>query len=137
MNYRKLDQSDADQAKNIFGQEGVDHLHFNDGFSIGAFDGDQIAGLIAAYFKSERVVFIDIIEVAEQYRRQGIGKRLVDMGILESKAQNMVTIESWSSLDKTEAIEMWKNLGFELKRTKTMSRITKGLVEGFIVSREI
>lgn len=123
--------------KAVFGQEAADHLHFEDGFSIGAFDDSQLVGLIAVSYKPDQVAFIDIIEVADKYRRQGIGKGLIDQVILESKDQNMTKIESWSSLDKTEAIEMWKSLGFELSRTKTLSKITRGLVEGYIVSKEI
>ena len=56
--------------------------------------------------------FIEVIEVAEAYRRQGIGKALV--GLLEKYATTYgyYQIRAWSSSDKTEALHMWHRLNY-------------------------
>lgn len=56
--------------------------------------------------------FIEVIEVAEKYRRQGIGKTLV--GLLEkyAAAYGYYQIRAWSSSDKVEALHMWRKLHY-------------------------
>ncbi len=56
--------------------------------------------------------FIEVIEVAEAYRRQGIGKALV--GLLEKYATTYgyYQIRAWSSSDKIEALHMWRRLNY-------------------------
>lgn len=56
--------------------------------------------------------FIEVIEVAEAYRRQGIGKALV--GLLEKYATTYryYQIRAWSSSDKIEILHMWHRLNY-------------------------
>lgn len=45
---------------------------------LGAYDGDQIVGLIRAVGDGETILFIQDLLVLPSYQRQGIGQQLVD-----------------------------------------------------------
>lgn len=115
---------DADLARRVgevMGEVAERHIRLADGFAFVAMDGETPVGLIAVYKKrlppplTETCEgFINIIDVAEGHRRQGIGRRLVEMAIERCRAQGLHQLRAWSSDDKTEAIPMWKALGFAL-----------------------
>lgn len=86
---------------------------------IAAIDGETVVGFAALrpsrwiaplnqYFDG----FIEVIEVAETYRRQGIGSTLVKA--LEEYARDFgyYQIRGWSSDDKVEALNMWRKLNY-------------------------
>lgn len=133
MKIRKAEQSIRNLILKDWNQEAVEHLHFDDGFTFVAKIGSGIVGFISAKQKNKEETFIDIIDVKEKYRRQGIGSALVDAAIMESKNISANKIKSWSSLDKIAAIEMWESLGFKLHLTETISKNTKSPVKGYIV----
>ena len=105
----------------VMGNVAERHIRLEDGFAIVAMDADTPIGVIAVYRRplteplpETHEGFINIIEVAETYRRRGIAKRLVQMSIERCRNQRLYQIRAWSSEGKTQAIHMWKSLGFAL-----------------------
>ena len=83
--------------------------------------GNDLVGLISMYWKTLPPPlretcedYIDILEVHKDFRRKGIATRLIHMSFERAKANAAYRVHSWSSLDTTEAIPMWKALGFGL-----------------------
>lgn len=142
MKFIKSDSSIYQEIKKEFGKEKADLLHFNKGFTFIALDDEEITGFVSAkiielpyavndIFES----FIDVIEVKEKYRRQGIAKRLLDFVEKESKKLGTYQIRAWSSEDKKEAIMMWKNLEFSLHPQEIISIVAKKPVKGYFVTK--
>jgi GNAT superfamily N-acetyltransferase len=105
----------------VMGEVTKRHLHLDDGFAIVALHDDQPVGVISVYPRALPAPlsgtcegYVDIIEVASAYRRRGIARRLVEMSMERARAQGLCQLRAWSSEDKTEAIPMWKALGFGL-----------------------
>ena len=97
------------------------HMHVDDGFSIVATSGGAPVRLIAVVWRdlppplpATVEAFIDIIEVRPAFRRRGIAARLVQMAVARSGEHSAYQLRAWSSADKTEAIPMWRALGFGL-----------------------
>jgi GNAT superfamily N-acetyltransferase len=97
------------------------HMHTSDGFSIVARDGDEPVGLIAIAWRelppplpATSEAFIDIIEVRPAYRRRGIASELVSRALARAREHGAYQLRAWSSDDKTEAIPLWRKLGFGL-----------------------
>lgn len=97
------------------------HLHIDDGFSIIAMDGEKIAGIIAVCEKllppplrETYEGFIDIIEVPQEYRRKGVARKPVETAMERCRKAGYYQLLAWSSDNKTEAISMWKAVGFAL-----------------------
>jgi GNAT superfamily N-acetyltransferase len=63
--------------------------------------------------------YIDILQVHRDFRRQGIATRLIDLSLARAHEKGAYQMRAWSSLDKPEAIQMWKALGFGLCPAKT------------------
>lgn len=115
---------DADLKRRVgeaLGEVAQRHIRLEDGFALVAMEGETPVGLIAVYRRrlppplAETFEgFINIIEVSAARRRQGIGRRLVEMAIERCRAMGLHQVRAWSSEDKTEAIPMWKALGFAL-----------------------
>ena len=121
-----IDYIEADEAWQLriakeWGQAATRHMHLSDGFSILALSEDLPVGLISVYWRrlpapleQEFDAYIDILEVHEDFRRQGIARRLIALSMERAGAEGMAQLRAWSSEDKTEAIHMWKALGFGL-----------------------
>jgi len=124
MNEIRFVECDADlhrRVGEVMGEVAERHIRPDDGFAFVAMDGEIPVGLIAVYRRrlpeplpETDEGFINIIEVVEAYRRRGIGRRLVEMSIDRCRDQGLYQIRGWSSDDKSEAIPMWKALGFTL-----------------------
>jgi GNAT superfamily N-acetyltransferase len=120
---RILDADEALQERiaREWGEMQARHMHLADGFSLVALEHDRLAGLISICWKVlppplpvTREAFIDIIEVHADFRRQGIAARLVELSIERARDNGAYQIRAWSSEDKTEAVPLWKRLGFGL-----------------------
>jgi ribosomal protein S18 acetylase RimI-like enzyme len=119
--YTDCDAGSKRRVGDSLGEVAERHVVLTDGFTILAMNGDTPVGLVAVYEESlpapladTREGFINIIEVAREYRRQGIGRRLAGMAIDRCRSRGLLQVRAWSSLDKAEAIAMWKALGFAL-----------------------
>jgi len=99
----------------------TDVLHFEPGcFTLGAFDGGTPAGFISVYprklsLPGKKEAYIDVIEVDQAYRRRGIARTMLAMSEDWARAQGHRRIRAWSTVDKTQAIAMWRALGFRLR----------------------
>jgi ribosomal protein S18 acetylase RimI-like enzyme len=126
-----IEYIEADEASQLlvareWGEKAAHHMHLSGGFSILALTEGLPVGLISVYWKrlpapleGEIDAYIDILEVHRDFRRQGIARRLIEISIDRARTEGMTQIRAWSSEDKTEAIHMWKALGFGLCPART------------------
>lgn len=103
------------------GRVAEQHLHIDDGFSLIAMDGDNIAGIIAVCRKplppplpETHEGFIDIIQVKPEYKRKGVARKMIELAIDRCRKTGCYQLRAWSSEDKIEAIPLWKVSGFGL-----------------------
>src|SRR5574341_1532482 len=115
------DEAIKTRLLNEWGEHAALHMHIIDGFSIVAFHGEMLVGLISAYWwellaplNGEFDAYIDILEVHQDFRRQGIATRLIEMSMERAKQKGMYQIRAWSSGDKIEAMQLWRALRFGL-----------------------
>ena len=94
-------------------------LHIEDGFTVVVLERNKVVGFISVRWRnlSEPLEgikegFIDIIEVDDKYRRQGIATRLIQMSEQQCIANGACQIRAWSSEDKVEAIHLWHSLRY-------------------------
>ena len=88
-------------------------------YQIAAIDGEIIVGFAALHpagwiapLDQYSDGFIEVIEVAEAYRRQGIGSTLVKLLEDYARTYGYYQIRAWSSVDKVEALNMWRKLNY-------------------------
>jgi len=118
--YRPLTRSDLPALAAAFGDwiRRTNVMHFEpDSCTLGAFGGETPVGYISTYPKAmpglnRMEAYIDVIGVAETYRRQGIAAAMLTATENWARAQGCRRIRAWSTVDKTEAIAMWRALGF-------------------------
>lgn len=88
-------------------------------YLVAAMDRDTVAGF-AAIHPQQWIApldncsdgFIEVIEVAKEYQRQGIGSHLVKLLEEFAKSYGYYQIRAWSSDDKVEALHMWHKLRY-------------------------
>jgi ribosomal protein S18 acetylase RimI-like enzyme len=119
--YMDADELLKNRVADEWGGKAAHHMHLEDGFSILAIKENNLVGLISVYWKllpqplpKTCEGYIDILEVDKDFRRRGIATQLIDVSVERVKEKGVYQIRSWSSLDKVEAILMWKVLGFGL-----------------------
>jgi GNAT superfamily N-acetyltransferase len=120
--YVECDAGLKRQIGEVMGELAERHIRLEDGYAFVALDGETPVGLIAVYRRQlpdplaeTDEGFINIIEVAESHRRQGIARRLVEMSIDRCRKEGRHQLRAWSSCGSAdEAIRMWKALGFGL-----------------------
>ncbi len=139
VDYRVIDPSWCERMA-PWGEKVIRHLHFDDGFTLVAMDQENIIGFISIYWRdlpapleSTHEGYIDIIEVRPEYRRQGIAARLIDLSIQKARGHLAYQLRAWSSDDKTEAIPMWKELGFGLYPAVTTPKGEE--IRGYFVTK--
>jgi ribosomal protein S18 acetylase RimI-like enzyme len=125
-----------------WGEKIAQHMHLGDGFSIVALQEDCLAGLISVYWKFlppplDEVLegYIDIIEVHKDFRRRGIARQLIELCLERAREKDVYQLRAWSSVDKTEAIQMWKALGFALCPATTYPQGQE--VKGYFVTKQL
>jgi 1,4-dihydroxy-2-naphthoyl-CoA hydrolase len=119
--YLEVDGALRDLVEETWGGKVARHIHLTDGFSLIAFAGEELAGLISVVWRelpqpsaAGEEAFIDIIEVAPKYRRQGIARNLLRRAAARTRDRGAHQFRAWSSEDKVEAIAMWQAIGFAL-----------------------
>lgn len=124
-----------------WGEVAARHMHLRDGFSIVALDGGELMGLIAIVWRelpppfAATEAYIDIIEVAAGHRRRGIASELIQLSAARAREQRAYQLRAWSSSDKSEALALWRALGFGLHPATTFPGGVA--VEGFFVTRAV
>ena len=123
-----------------WGEKVARHMHLEDGFSLLAVQEEKLVGLISVYWKilpsplpETHEGYIDILEVHRDFRRKGIATRLIDKTLKRAQERDVYQVRAWSSMDKTEAIPMWKALGFGLCPATTYPRGQE--VQGYFVAK--
>lgn len=117
------------------------YLHLSDGFSIVALRGEAIVGIISVYRRclprplpETHEGYVDIIEVNQALRRKGVARAMVQLAVERCREQGFCQLRAWSSEDKTEAIPMWKALGFGLCPATEVSGKTGEPIKGYFVT---
>lgn len=110
-----------ERVKEKWGDKAARHLHFADGFTLLALQDSALVGMLSVRLRSLPAplencteAFIDIIEVASEYRRRQFGARMVKFAGDLAREEGVYQIRAWSSEDKSEAIPFWRSLGFGL-----------------------
>jgi len=120
--YKQIDQSLKDKIVSVFGDWIVEHdclLLGDDCYAVVALSGDDIAGFaginkaeLAAPLNGCFDAFINIVEVDDNFQRQGIGRHMISMIEDWAKSHGYKQIRAWSSEDKVAAIRMWYALNY-------------------------
>ena len=116
-------------------------MHFEPGsLSLGAFHGKTPVGFISVYPRKlswgKREAYIDVIEVARDHWRQGIATEMLAMSERWARSQGFSQIRAWSTVDKTEAIAMWRALGFRLRPVRS-GRCKRGKLVGYYAAKPL
>lgn len=120
-----------------------DHISLGDDCcSIVAVDDGRPIGLISAKKRplagpvaEMSEAWIAIIEVHEDYRRQGIGEALVASVIDWARENGIEQVGAWSESVRTEALLLWWKMGFTFARFEYTNGDRK--CYGFTVARRI
>jgi ribosomal protein S18 acetylase RimI-like enzyme len=136
--YLAADHNMKDRIGTEWGENAARHIHLTDGCTIVALDNELLVGLVSAYGKKLPLLeipdwYIDILEVHKEYRRRGIATDLIRLISAQAKERDLYQIRAWSSEDKTEAIPMWKKLGFGLCPSTTYPQGKE--VQGYFVAK--
>lgn len=138
--YWDVDPSWTQRVAGEWGFSAAEHMHFTDGFSIVALYADKPVGLMSVCWRKlppplidTIEAFIDIIEVSAGYRRRGIATKMIKIAIERAREHGSHQLRAWSSEDKTEAIPLWKTLGFGLCPASTYPHSRE--VKGYFVTR--
>jgi ribosomal protein S18 acetylase RimI-like enzyme len=125
-----------------WGENAARHLHFEDGFCLAALASQRLIGYLSAYWKSlpapldsDCEAYIDILEVDPAFKRRGIASRLINLAAGRAAEHGALQLRSWSSLDKHEAILMWRRLGFGICPAATYPQGQE--VRGFFVTLQL
>jgi len=146
MKYIKNPKNLKQEAELLFGKNYVNCIHEErNSVSFGAYDNKTLVGFISSYLqildkpfkKKIKSLFIDTIIISKDYRRKGIGKKFVKLSEEYAKKKNFYQIESWSSLDKKEALNMWYKLDYGLCFSIDLSERTGEYVEGYRVVKKL
>lgn len=133
------DEALRDRIRHEWGETAARHMHTDDGFAIVALSGGSPVGLLSILWRelppplpATVEAFIDIIEVRSAFRRRGVATRLVQEAVARARERGAYQLRAWSSADKTEAIPMWRMLGFGLCPATVYPR--GRVVEGYFVT---
>jgi GNAT superfamily N-acetyltransferase len=117
--YVDADEAMRERIAREYGRMQARYVRLSEGFTIVALCGGRPVGLLAVHWRQlpapvpETVeAFIDIIDVLAEYRRRGIAREMIAQACERARADGAYQVRAWSSDDKTEAIGMWKALGF-------------------------
>ena len=120
INYRQMDEKILAQIDDVFGEGTRRHIVVrDDGYLLAAMDGDMPVGFIcvtprALTYPLEHIkdAYIEIYEVHENYRRQGIGRHLAVNAEEWAKQQGFKQIRTHHNNKAVAAINMSLALGY-------------------------
>ena len=73
----------------------------------------------------------------EEYRRSGIASELVAYSEEWAKKAGLLQIRAWSGNEKTEAVSMWRNLGYGLCSAKIWLEWCETAVDGYYAVKQL
>lgn len=86
----------------------------------------MLVSINAAMFVREQSGFLADIYVAEAYRRQGIGRALVERLVLWFHSQNITYYEWHVSSKNQDAVHFWESVGGETTMLRMRAKIQGG-----------
>ena len=143
--YKEIDSVILKKIAGKYGETAEKHIHSEEGsYSLAALCDDMPIGFISAYTKNltpplaqVQDIYIDIIEVDAEHRRQGIASKLISLTEEWALKNCSPQIRAWSSQDKTEAIAMWHKLNYCLCPAKIWLEWCKEAVDGYYVAKKL
>lgn len=122
INYKQIDEIILGKIVDMFGEWAKGYIYIrNDTFPLAAMDGDMPAGFVcvtprALTYPLEHLkdAFIEVLEVHENYRRQGIGQHLIECSENWARKAGFKQIRTHSNDKAVEAINMWHKLNYGL-----------------------
>jgi GNAT superfamily N-acetyltransferase len=134
----EADESWLPRLATEWGEKAAQHLHFEDGSTLFALDGERPVGIVSVYRRElpsplppAFEAYIDLLDVKLEYRRKGIARVLIARCVERAREWGVYQVRSWSSDDKLEAIPMWKALRFGMCPATTWPRGQR--VQGYFV----
>jgi len=103
------------------------YLKENKAVIFGAFN-NNLCGFVWVYtrdFFGKKHLHINHIVVKENFRREGIGRNLINRIEEYCKENNIFNIELMVSKSNLEAIKFYKDKGFNIERVKFVKKIKK------------
>jgi len=91
------------------------YLERNPGLSLIAYDGQTVVGTILCGHDGRRG-YIHHLAVQPDYRRQGIGRLLVDKSIAALQSSGIQKCHLFIYHDNTSGIEFWEGIGWTYRR---------------------
>ena len=102
------------------------YLERNPGLSLVALDGEILAGAILCGHDGRRG-FIHHLAVNEGYRRQNLGRLLVERALAQLRQEGIQKCHLFVYEQNQEAISFWKQVGFTQRlELRLMSTMTSG-----------
>ena len=139
LHYIECTEAYKEMIKEQYSKKQYDHILLDSSaYSLVAIIDDKIVGFISTYIKhfspplegmSEG--YINILEVHEEFRKQGIATRLIEKTERYFKQTRVSQIRGWSSDDKLEAINLWNELKYSLSPTTIWIEDKKVSVKGY------
>ena len=94
------------------------------GMFIAELDGKPV-GTVNAYIdkkREEKKGFLRALGVVPEFRRKGVGRRLVEKAIESMKERGMESVEGWTREDKVACKSLLESMGFKLIRVFSTMR---------------
>jgi ribosomal protein S18 acetylase RimI-like enzyme len=91
------------------------YLERNPGLSLIAYDGQTVVGTILCGHDGRRG-YIHHLAVLSAYRRQGIGRLLVDKSLAALQSCGIQKCHLFIYHDNTDGIEFWESIGWTYRR---------------------
>jgi ribosomal protein S18 acetylase RimI-like enzyme len=105
-------------APSTFDQETLDRYEqiVQSGWSFGAYDDGTCIGVVIAELQSwNKIVMAWEFHVAEAYRRQGIGRQLMNRVLTRARQEGMRSVVCETQNTNTGAIRAYRRLGFRME----------------------
>jgi len=96
-----------------------EYIKTNQAVLIGAVDGEKLVGFIWIYkheYFGETRMHINQIIVDKEYKRKGIGKRLLEEAEKKAKELGIKVIDLFVSEKNAEAVNFYEKMGFVTER---------------------
>ncbi len=134
-----------DLIKEEYGKKHSDLIVIDtNSYSLVAIIDNNIVGFISTFIKplpspleNLNEGYINIIEVHEKFKNQGIETRLIEKTEKYFKQNKIAQLRGWSSNDNLEVITIWNKLHYSLSSTTIWIKEKKVSVEGYYFTKKL